>query len=74
MSEHKQSVPAWATQRRDLRKTYERLERHVLTSLTVRELLRWESERAKSRLSGAYNKPLQKAIRSRMRKLREVTA
>ena len=74
MSEHQKSLPSWIPQRRDLRKGYERLERHVRTSMSVNELLHWESERAKSRFSGSYNKPLQKAIRSRMRKLREVTA
>jgi hypothetical protein len=73
MSRHCEIFTAWAFRRRDLQKTYERLDRHVRTSATVRELLHWECERVKSQLSVAYDKPLRKAIRSKMRKLQEVT-
>jgi hypothetical protein len=50
-------------------KQYERLERHVRTSATVRELAHWDSLRIESRLEKAYDAALRVLIADRLRML-----
>lgn len=56
----------------DMQSQYERLDRHVRTSASVRELMHWDSIRVASRLSGSRNMALRKEIAARLRKLKEV--
>lgn len=50
-------------------KAFERLDRHVRTSASLRELAHWDAERSGTRLSGAHDAALRKAIKSRLREL-----
>jgi hypothetical protein len=48
---------------------FARLDRHIRTSLSLRELAHWNAERAGTRLSGAHDVALRKAIAARMKVL-----
>lgn len=48
---------------------FARLDRHIRTSLTARELAHWDAERSGTRLSGAHDAALRKAIAARLREL-----
>jgi hypothetical protein len=50
-------------------KQYERLERHVRASATVRELAHWDSIRIESRLAKERDNALRDAIADRLRAL-----
>jgi hypothetical protein len=50
-------------------KRYERLDRHVRTSLSVNELAHWNAVRAETRLSAKHDEALRLEIAARMRHL-----
>lgn len=50
-------------------KAYERLDRHIRTAASHRELAHWDAERAGTRLSGAHDAALRKAINARLKVL-----
>lgn len=60
------------SQQESQQKEYERLDRHVRTSATVLELMRWDEIRIKSSLKRSHHLALRKQIAKRLRKLTEV--
>ena len=50
-------------------KAYERLDRHIRTAASFRELNHWDYERSATRLSGAHDTALRKAIAARLKVL-----
>lgn len=53
-------------------KRYERLDRHVRTSATVRELVHWDDVRVHSILTDSHHTALRKEIEARLKQLTEV--
>lgn len=63
----------WAAKRRCAdEKEFNRIERHIRTSATLRELLHWEDVRNASSLSPARKKDLLRLSQQRMAALTEV--
>jgi hypothetical protein len=50
-------------------KRYERLDRHVRTSLSVNELAHWNAVRAETRLDAKHDEALRLEVAARMRHL-----
>ncbi len=50
-------------------KRFERLDRHVCTSATVRELMHWDCVRMETRLDAKHDETLRKQVQARLRQL-----
>lgn len=48
-------------------KRYERLDRHVRTSMSLQELQHWDAIRAETRLSAEHNEALRLEVAARLR-------
>jgi hypothetical protein len=55
-------------------KRYERLDRHVRTSMSLQELAHWDAIRAETRLSAEHNEALRLEVAARMRHLTRAKA
>jgi hypothetical protein len=65
----------WARRKSDAQaKEYERLDRHIRTAATVRELVHWDLVRVKAKLSKEHDIALRQEAAKRLRQLTEAVA
>lgn len=62
----------WARRKSDAQaKEYERLDRHIRTAATVRELEHWDDVRSRTKLSAGHDRALRQEAAKRLRHLTE---